>query len=112
VVGGRARRGVDVGVHADPVDVVASVVGELGEERPLGTSVAFAERVQGVNVGEELRNPADELLPVQPAQPVRSGQPTEDIGSGSREVLRQNSDPLAIDTVRSSPAHPKTSPRM
>ena len=51
--------------------------------------VAFAERVQGLNLGEELRNPADELLPVQPAQPVRSDQPTEDIGSGSREVLRQ-----------------------
>jgi hypothetical protein len=70
LVGGRAGRDVAVGVHADPVDVVAGVVGELGEERPLGAAVALPERVQGVNVGEEFRGPADELLPVQAAQPV------------------------------------------
>jgi hypothetical protein len=29
------------------------VMGELGEERPLGTAVALAERVQGVDVSEE-----------------------------------------------------------
>jgi hypothetical protein len=32
------------------------VMGELGEERPLGAAVALAERVQGVDVSEE---PAD-----------------------------------------------------
>ena len=32
------------------------VVGELGEERPLGAAVALAERVQGVDVSEELRD--------------------------------------------------------
>ena len=29
------------------------VMAELGEERPLGTAVALAERVQGVDVSEE-----------------------------------------------------------
>jgi hypothetical protein len=29
------------------------VMGELGEERPLGAAVALAERVQGVDVSEE-----------------------------------------------------------
>ena len=44
---------VTVRVHAYPGDVVPGVVGELGEERPLGAAVALAERVQGVDVSEE-----------------------------------------------------------
>jgi hypothetical protein len=42
--------GSDVGfwVHADPVDVMAGIMGWLGEERPLGSAVALPERAQGV----------------------------------------------------------------
>lgn len=102
-----------VGVHVDPVDRVAGVMGELGEGRPLGAAVALSEGVQGVNVGQELRDSADELLAVQVAQTVRRRQPAEHIGCGCRQVRRQAEQrPFAIDTVRSSPAHPKTSPRM
>ncbi len=104
---------VSVGVHADPVDVVTGVVGELGKEGALGTAIAFAERVQGVDVGEELRELADELVAIQPAQPISGCQPAEDPPAAvSRCCGRQNSDPFAIDTVRSSPAQAKMSPRI
>ena len=36
------------------------VMGELGEERPLGPAVALAERVQGVDVSEEPGQGGDE----------------------------------------------------
>jgi len=53
VAGGGAGGHVAVKVHAHPGDVMPGVVGELGEERPLGAAVARAERVQGVDVGED-----------------------------------------------------------
>jgi hypothetical protein len=56
VEGGGAGGHVAAGVHAHPGDVMPGVVGELGEECPLGAAVAIAERVQGVDVREE---PAD-----------------------------------------------------
>lgn len=80
---------VSVGVHADPVDVVPGVVGELGEEGALGTAVAFAERVEGVDVGEELCELANELVAIQPAQPICRCQSAEDIVSSCLQVLRQ-----------------------
>ena len=89
VVGCGARGSVSVGVHPDPIDVVPGVVGELGEEGTLGTAVAFAERVQGVDVGEEVRELANELVAVQPAQLIGCCQPAEDIPSSCLQVLRQ-----------------------
>src|SRR5215472_3199857 len=59
-VGGDAGRFVLVWVHPDPVHVMPSVVRELGEERPLSPAVALTERVQRVDIAEELRQPADE----------------------------------------------------
>ena len=38
------------------------IMGELGEERPLGAAVALAERVQGVDVGEEPGQGGDERV--------------------------------------------------
>lgn len=70
-------------------DVVTGVVSELGEERPLRAAVALPERVQRVDVGEELRDPADEPLPVQPPQPISGCQPAENIAGVGGEVLGQ-----------------------
>jgi hypothetical protein len=67
------------------------VMRELREERPLGPAVALPERVQGVDVSEKLRQPGNELLAGQAPQPVRC-------------CGRQNTEPFAMDTVRSSPA--------
>ena len=73
VVGGGAGGHVSVRVHAHPGDVMPGVVGELGEERPLGAAVALPERVQGVDVSEEPGQAGDERIAGQVPQPVRSG---------------------------------------
>ena len=62
MVAGGAGGHVAVGVHADPGDVMPGIVGELGEERPLGAAVALAERVQGVDVSEEPGQAGDERV--------------------------------------------------
>ena len=81
------------------------VVRELGEERPLGPAVALPERVQGVDVSEKLRQPGNELLAGQAPQPVSGGEPAEDVSAVGLQMLgRQNTEPFAMDTVRSSPA--------
>jgi hypothetical protein len=73
VVGGGAGGHVAVGVHAYPGDVMPGVMGELGEECPLGAAVAHAERVQGVDVGEVPGQGGDERVAGQAPQPVRGG---------------------------------------
>jgi len=104
---------VAVGVHADPVDVVPGVVGELGEEGPLGAAVTLPERVERVDVGEEFRDPADELLAVEPSQPVRGGQPAEDIGGVGSQVLGQAEQRPLRDRNRPQLTRPVVgSPRM
>jgi hypothetical protein len=53
VVSVEARpRGLDVAVGVEPLpgDVVARVAGELREERPLRSAVAFAERMDRVQL--------------------------------------------------------------
>ena len=50
MVGGCAGGSIAVGVHADPVDMMPGVVGELGQECPTGASVALPERGQAVSV--------------------------------------------------------------
>lgn len=104
-VRGHAGSGVPRGIHADPVDVMPGVMGELGDERPLSAAVALPERVQRFEVGQELRQPRAEPRPRQALLPIGDGQPVEhlprrrtaDIGAG-------NTSPLAIVTVLSSPA--------
>jgi len=53
------------------------VVGELGEECPLGAAVALAERVQGVDVSEEPGKRGDKRVAGQAPQPVRGAQAAE-----------------------------------
>jgi hypothetical protein len=72
--------------------MVPGVVGQLGEERPLGASVALAEWVQGINTGERFREPDDEVISVQASQPVRCCQATKDIGGVRRQMLWQAKD--------------------
>src|SRR5260370_40486173 len=104
-VRGSAGRDVTGWLHADPVDVMPGVVRELGEERPLGPAVALPERVQGVDVSEKLRQPGNELLAGQAPQPVSGGEPAEDVSAVGLQMLgSQNTEPFAMDTVRSSPA--------
>jgi len=93
-VGGCAGGDVLGGVHADPVDVVPGVVGELGEERPLGAAVSFPERVQRVDVGQEVRHARDELIAGQAAEPVGGGEPAEDVGGGGLQVLQAEHRPF------------------
>ncbi len=105
VVGGGAGGHVAVRVHAHPGDVMPGVMGELGEERPLGAAVALAERVQGVDVGEEPGQPGDERVAGQAPQPVAAAsRPNTSAAYDSRCCGKQNTDPFAMDTVRSWPA--------
>lgn len=69
-VGGRASCIVAVWIHADPVNMVPGIMGELGDERSRRAAVAFSERMHRVHVGEELRYLPYELLAVQATQPV------------------------------------------
>lgn len=63
-------------------------MGELGAERTLGPAVAFAERMQCVEVGEQLGQPVDEQLPSATSQHVR-GEPAEHVGGEGLDVLRE-----------------------
>lgn len=54
MMGCSARGDVAVRIHTHPVDMMPSVMGELGEERRLHTAVPLAERMQGIDVSEEL----------------------------------------------------------
>ncbi len=69
--------------------MMPSVVGELGEEGPLGSAVAFTKRMHRVDVGEEHCELPDEVLTVQAPQSVDRSQPTEDIGGVGTKMLRQ-----------------------
>jgi hypothetical protein len=66
LVGGGTGGHVAVRVRAHPGDVMSGVMGELGEKRPLGAAVALAERVQGVDVGEESGQGGDERSRARP----------------------------------------------
>lgn len=65
------------------------IMGELGEEGPLGAAVALAERVQGVDVSDEPGQGGDECVAGQAPQPVRGGQPAEHVRRVGLQVLRQ-----------------------
>ena len=92
---------------------MVGVAGQLGAERALGAAVALTERVQGVEVGEELGEPVAEPVAVESAQEVGIGEPAEHLPpKDSRCWGRQNGSPLAMLTVRSSPPHGYTSPKM
>lgn len=80
---------VAVRVHADPVDVMPGVMAKLGEKRSLDAAIALTEWVQGIDIGEELRESDDELLTVQAPQSIRCREPAEDIGGVRIQMLRQ-----------------------
>jgi hypothetical protein len=72
-----------------PVEQVAGVAGELLEEGALGPAVAFAERVDGVDLAEVAGQPLGERTPGQAAQEALPVQSTEDLCCGGLDVLRQ-----------------------
>jgi hypothetical protein len=105
VVGGGAGGHDAVRVHAPPGDVMPGVMGKLGEERPLGAAVALAERVQGVDVSEEPGQAGDERVAGRPrSRFTAASRPNTSATYDSRCCGRQNTDPFAMDTVRSWPA--------
>jgi hypothetical protein len=106
VVGGGGGGHVAVRVHAHPGDVMPGVMGELGEECPLGAAVALAERVQGIDVGEEPGQPGDERVcgPAPRSRSAAASRPNTSAAYDSRCCGRQNTDPFAMETVRSWPA--------
>jgi hypothetical protein len=116
VAAARGLRGddVDLRIHRGPADRVPGGAGKLGQERALGAPVALPERVQGVDVAEQIGQCGHERRPVQVAQVVvAAGELAEDVLGEADEVLRrQNRSVLAIEAVRSSPAQPYRSPKM
>ena len=88
---GRRPCGVDVRVAVDvlPAQPVAGVAGELGEEGALGAAVAFAERVQRVDLGEQCGQAVEEGVAVAAAQVVRGGEAAEDVRGGVDDLVRQ-----------------------
>lgn len=74
-VSGDAGGGVLRGIHADPVDVVPGVMGQLGNKRPLPASVSLAEWVQRIDVTQQLGESRDEQFAGQTAEPIGGGQP-------------------------------------
>jgi hypothetical protein len=56
----RTCRDIAVGVQVLPVEDEAGVAGELSEEGALGTAVALAERVDGVDLTQVVGQPLGE----------------------------------------------------
>ena len=95
-----------------PVENVAGVAGELLEEGALGPAVAFAERVDGVDLAEVVGQPLGERTPGQAAQEALTVQSAEDLCCGGLDVLRQaEPGPFAMATVLSCPAQSLMSPK-
>jgi hypothetical protein len=85
---------------------IAGVSGELGEQRPLRTAVAFPEGMQRVDVGEELGEPVDERLPTQSAQVSVAGEAAEHLVGHGHDVLREAEQHPLADRDRADLARP------
>jgi hypothetical protein len=80
---------VAVGLQVLPVEDEAGVAGELLEEGALGTVVALAERMDGVDLTEVVGQPLDERIPGKATQEALAVQGPEDIRRRGLDVLRQ-----------------------
>jgi hypothetical protein len=72
-----------------PVQSVAGVAGELGQEGALRAPVAFAERVQRVDLGEQSGQAGEEPVAIASAEVVCLGEAPEDVRSGGLDLGRQ-----------------------
>lgn len=86
----RSTGGLDVlrRVHSGPAQQVASVASELGKKRALGTAIALPERVQGVDVAEQLGEPFNEVFEPAASERVVVEAPEHLVGEGL-DVLGQ-----------------------
>lgn len=87
----RRCRGIDVVLRVDelPVELVAGVGGQLGEEGALGAPVAVAKRMQRVDIAEVVGEPVDEGLAIEPAESILVGELAEDLRPVRLDVLGQ-----------------------
>jgi uncharacterized hydantoinase/oxoprolinase family protein len=90
-----------------PAQAVTGVASELGQEGALRTPVAFAERVQRVDLGEQRAEAVEEAVAITAAEVVCLGEaPKTSAAVDSIWDGRQNDAPaLTMSTVRSCPAN-------
>ena len=83
--------GVDVSgrVSAFPRDSVPGLVPELGDERSLGATVPFAERMGGVDLSEVMRQAIDNPISVKSAEVLLGGELRERVSEKRFDVLWQ-----------------------
>jgi len=92
-------------VHAFPPQPPSRVVRELGEERALCAAVPIAEWVDGVDLGEVVRESAHEPVELQVGKVSLGRQLVQQPGGGSMYCGSAKTDDLAMATVLTSPAH-------
>ena len=98
---------VALGIKVDPRDRVAGGLGDLAEKSALGTPVALAERMDGVDLGVIVRQAFQELLAAQAVETVLVGEVCEQRRQVGADVLRQREQVAALgDAYRAQLAGP------